>query len=81
MEIENTEKIVQKDLDNICKKNITTIIIADRLSIIKNADLIYAVKNGIVFEQETHEELLKKGGYYAEMIAKKILGPPAAEFF
>ena len=68
-----SEKFVQIALDNISKKNITTIIIAHRLSTIKNADLIYALKGGQVIEQGTHEELLAKGGYYAEMIKPQLM--------
>ena len=68
-----SEKVVQVALDNISKKNITTIIIAHRLSTIKNADLIYALKDGQVIEQGTHEELLAKGGYYAEMIKPQLI--------
>ena len=41
-----SEKEVQRALDNISKKNITTIVIAHRLSTIKNADLICAMKDG-----------------------------------
>ena len=68
-----SEKIVQKALDNISKKNITTIIIAHRLSTIKNADMIYAIKNGQIYEQGTHEELLQKGGYYADIIRPQLI--------
>ena len=45
-----SEQIVQKALDNISKKNITTIIIAHKLNTIKNADLIYVLKDGKVYE-------------------------------
>ena len=68
-----SEQVVQKALDNISKKNITTIIIAHRLSTIKNSDIIYALKDGQVYEQGTHEELLAKGGYYAEMIKPQLM--------
>ena len=68
-----SEKIVQKTLDFISKKNITTIIIAHRLSTIKNADLIYVLKDGQIYEQGTHEKLLEKGGYYAEIIKPQLL--------
>ena len=53
--------------------NITTIIIAHRLSIIKNSDIIYALKDGKVYEQGIHEELLQKGGYYANTIKSQLV--------
>ena len=67
-----SEKEVQKSLDNVSAKNITTIIIAHRLSTIKNADIIFALKNGKVVEQGTHEELLKLDGYYAGLVKSQI---------
>ena len=67
-----SEKEVQRALDNISQKNVTTIIIAHRLSTIKNADLIYALKGGNVLEQGTHEELLAKNGYYAGLIKSQL---------
>ena len=68
-----SEKIVQKALDTISKKNITTIIVAHRLSTIKNSDVIYALKDGKIYEQGTHENLLQKGGYYAKLIRPQLL--------
>ena len=66
------EKEVQKALDNISEKNVTTLIIAHRLSTIKNADVIFALKKGKVFEQGTHDELLAANGYYAELIKSQL---------
>ena len=61
-----SEKEVQRALDNINQnKNVTTIIIAYRLSTIKNADLIYAIKEGKVVKQGNHKQLLKLNAYYA----------------
>ena len=68
-----SEKEVQRSLDNICKQNITTIIISHRLSTIKNADLIYAIKDGNILEKGTHEELLNKDGYYASLIKPQLI--------
>ena len=45
----------------------TKIIVAQRIGTIKNADLILVMKEGDVIESGTHEELLKKGGFYAEL--------------
>ena len=67
-----SEKEVQRALDNISQKNVTTVIIAHRLSTIKNADLIYALKGGKVLEQGTHQELLEKNGYYAGLVKSQL---------
>ena len=67
-----SEKEVQLALDNISKSNVTTLIIAHRLSTIKNADVIFALKGGKVCEQGTHEELLAKNGYYANLVKSQI---------
>ena len=68
-----SEKEVQCALDNICnKKNVTTIIIAHRLSTIINADLIYVFKDGKVYEQGTHKELIKRNGYYAGLVKSQL---------
>ena len=74
----DAEKKVQDALDNINKKNITTLIIGNRLNIIKNADLIYVLKEGKVVEKGNHDELMSKNGYYTKLIKteikKEILG-------
>ena len=67
-----SEKEVQAALDNISKSNVTTLIIAHRLSTIKNADVIFALKGGKVIEKGTHQELLEKNGYYANLIKSQI---------
>ena len=61
-----TEELVQKAMDKLTEGR-TSFIIAHRLSTIKNADLILVMKEGNVIETGTHEELLKKNGFYAEL--------------
>lgn len=61
-----TEELVQKAMDKLTK-NRTSFIIAHRLSTIKNADLILVMNQGNIIEQGTHEELLEKNGFYAEL--------------
>ena len=61
-----TEILIQKALDELCK-NRTTIVVAHRLSTIKNATEIVVVEHGFIEEQGTHEELLKKNGIYKKL--------------
>ena len=61
-----TEVLIQKAMDELMKGK-TSFIIAHRLSTIKNADLILVMDNGDIVEQGTHEQLLKKGKFYANI--------------
>lgn len=61
-----TEILIQKAMDALTK-NRTSFVIAHRLSTIKNADIILVMKNGDIVEQGNHDELLIKGGFYAEL--------------
>jgi ATP-binding cassette, subfamily B, heavy metal transporter len=61
-----TEEEIQKTLDRVAR-NRTTIMIAHRLSTIVHADQIIVLDNGRVAERGTHEQLLERGGLYAEL--------------
>lgn len=61
-----TEQKIQEAMDSLMK-NRTSFVIAHRLSTIKNSDLILVLKDGDVIESGNHEELLQKGGFYAEL--------------
>ena len=61
-----TEQQIQSAMDNLMKGR-TSFIIAHRLSTIKNADLILVMNQGDIIEQGTHEELLEKDGFYANL--------------
>ncbi len=61
-----TEVQIQKAMDNLIKGR-TSFIIAHRLSTIRNADLILCMKDGDIVEQGNHDELMAKGGFYANL--------------
>ena len=61
-----TELITQRAMDRLTEHR-TSFVIAHRLSTIRNADLILVLKDGDIIEQGNHEQLLAKGGFYAEL--------------
>ncbi|TMW64333.1 hypothetical protein Poli38472_012955 [Pythium oligandrum] len=69
-----SERIVQESLDRLlAQKKRTTIIVAHRLSTIRNADLVAVTKDGEIVEQGTHDELMSiRGGIYQGLVAAQM---------
>jgi ATP-binding cassette subfamily B protein len=61
-----TEVLIQKAMDRLMEGR-TSFIIAHRLSTIRNADVILVMDEGDIVETGTHQELLDRGGFYAEL--------------
>ncbi len=61
-----TEILIQKAMDNLMKGR-TSFVIAHRLSTIRDADLILCMKDGDIVEQGTHDQLMQKNGFYANL--------------
>ena len=61
-----TEILIQKGMENLMKGR-TSFVIAHRLSTIRNADMILVLNHGDIVETGTHDELLAKGGFYADL--------------
>ncbi len=57
---------------NLDSNGITTIVIAHRLSTIREADCIYVLSKGVLSESGNHEQLLAKGGLYAELVQTQL---------
>ncbi|ABX41242.1 ABC transporter ATP-binding protein [Lachnoclostridium phytofermentans] len=71
-----TEVLIQKAMDNLMKGR-TSFIIAHRLSTIRNADIILCMKDGDIVEQGNHDELMKLGGFYANLYNSQFEKLPA----
>ena len=61
-----SEKYIQDAMDRL-SVNRTTLIIAHRLSTVRNSDLIYVLKDGVVVEKGNHNELMEKHSYYHKL--------------
>ena len=66
-----TEILIQQSLDELCVGR-TTLVVAHRLSTIKNANRIAVVSDGEIIEQGSHRELIEKGGAYAQLHSKQF---------
>lgn len=69
----STEILIQQSLDELCKGR-TTIVVAHRLSTIKNADEIAVIEDGVITEKGTHEKLMADGGLYATLYSQQFRG-------
>ena len=67
----STEQLLQRGI-NLLLQGRTSFIIAHRLSTIRKADLILVVRDGAIVEQGTHQELLRKKGYYRDLYLKQF---------
>ncbi|MED2009820.1 MULTISPECIES: ABC transporter ATP-binding protein [Brevibacillus] len=73
-----TELLIQKAMSGLMEGR-TSFVIAHRLSTIRDADLILVMNNGSVIEQGNHEELLRAGGFYAELYNSQFAGSGMAQ--
>ena len=69
----STEILIQQSLDELCKGR-TTIVVAHRLSTIKNADEIAVIEDGVITEKGTHDELMAAGSLYATLYSQQFRG-------
>ena len=68
-----TEELIQTAMDNLTRGR-TSFVIAHRLSTIKNANLILVMNQGNIVEQGTHDELVAKNGFYAQLYNSQFAG-------
>lgn len=66
-----TEIMIQKSLDELCEGR-TTLVVAHRLSTIKNADEIAVIDQGVIIEQGNHDTLIESDGVYAKLYSQQL---------
>jgi len=62
----------QKVLDSIYKMNSTVVMVAHRLSTVKDFDRIIVIKDGAIAEQGTYNELMAANGYFSELVSRQL---------
>ena len=67
----HTEALIQEAISTLLEGR-TSFLIAHRLSTIRKADLILVVRAGKIIERGTHQELMDRGGYYADLYQKQF---------
>jgi ATP-binding cassette, subfamily B, bacterial len=67
-----SEVLIQESLERLCRGR-STLVIAHRLSTVKNADHTYVMRGGTVVEEGSHAELIRQGGYYYELYNRNVL--------
>ena len=67
----NNEKVIMESLNKLFKDK-TVIVVAHRLSTVKNADKIIVLDHGRIVEQGTHNELVKLNGYYYKLVCNQL---------
>jgi subfamily B ATP-binding cassette protein MsbA len=72
-----SEQLVQKSISEAGRDK-TVIMIAHRLSTVRNADTIFVIRSGTIVEQGSHNELMKRGGYYRELYEQQNPEKPRA---
>lgn len=70
-----TERLIQQALDRLLRGR-TSFVIAHRLSTVRNADKVLVVEDGRIVERGVHDELMKKGGLYADLYNRQFYTPP-----
>lgn len=76
--VDTRTELLLQDAMKALRTNRTSFIIAHRLSTIRDADVIVVMEAGAIVEQGTHEELLERGGVYAELHNAQFVGAPGA---
>jgi ATP-binding cassette subfamily B protein len=67
-----SEEMIQDSMAELCRGR-TTLVIAHRLSTVRNADYTYVLRNGRMVEQGTHADLIAAGGYYRDLYTRNVL--------
>ncbi len=67
-----SEELIQESLATLCEGR-STVVIAHRLTTVRNADYTYVLRRGRVVEQGTHNDLIAQGGYYSSLYNRNVL--------